>query len=187
MVKNVIMIILSSGIIFGQSQILTVGKLVEILQLEPHPTANFFYKSTYKSDGIIPKTALPEKYSGDRSYFTVIYSLLPKDTKLGFRKLLSDEVLHFYMGGPLTIVQITPDGKVEEIELGEDISNGQQFQHIIPAGYWFGIYNSKGSEYTLYGANVIPGFEYEDYLIGQKEELLKQFPDAKDIINFLME
>jgi hypothetical protein len=91
------------------------------------------------------------------------------------------------LGGPLTIVQISPNGDINKYELGVDLKNGQKYQHIIPAGHWFAIYNSKGSDYTLYGATVIPGFEYEDYIIGEKEKLLIQFPNAIEIINSVMD
>ena len=71
--------------------------------------------------------------------------------------------------------------------LGQEIFKGHQLQYVIPAGYWFGIYSLKGSKYSLYSASVSPGFEYDDFIDGDKEQLLKQFPNAKDIINFIMD
>jgi hypothetical protein len=145
---------------WGQSQDLSVDELIKHLDLEPHPAGGLFFRQTYKSDGVIPKSVLPKDYHGDRKYNTLIYSLLPEGAKLKFHKLYSDETLHF---------------------------KGHQLQHVIPAGYWFGIYSLKGSKYSLYGASVSPGFEYDDFIDGDKEQLLKQFPNAKDIINFIMD
>ena len=91
------------------------------------------------------------------------------------------------MGGPMTIIQISPKGEVEQIILGQELIKGHQLQYVIPAGFWFGIYSLKGSKYSLYGASVSPGFEYDDFIDGDKEQLLKQFPNATDIINFIMD
>ena len=78
-------------------------------------------------------------------------------------------------------------GEVEQNILGQEIFKGHQLQYVIPAGYWFGIYSLKGSKYSLYGASVSPGFEYDDLIDGDKEQLLIQFPNAKNIINFIMD
>ena len=179
-------LLLFIGLAWGQSQDLSVDELIKHLDLEPHPAGGLFFRQTYKSDGVIPKSVLPKDYHGDRNYNTLIYSLLPEGEKLKFHKLYSDETLHFYMGGPMTIVQISPKGEVEQNILGQEIFKGHQLQYVIPAGYWFGIYSLKGSKYSLYGASVSPGFEYDDFIDGDKEQLLKQFPNAKDIINFIM-
>mgnify|MGYP001463350253 CR=1 FL=1 len=187
MINKIITIILFICAVWGQAQNLSVDELIKYLNLEPHPAGGLFFRQTYKSNGVIPKSVLPKDYQGDRSYNTLIYSLLPEGVKLKFHKLLSDETLHFYMGGPMKIVQISPKGEVEEIVLGQEFFKGNQLQHVIPAGFWFGMYNLEGSKYSLYGASVSPGFEYDDFIDGNKEQLLKQFPNAKSIINFIME
>mgnify|MGYP001480618514 CR=1 FL=1 len=184
---NPITLLLFIGLACGKSQNLSVDELIKHLDLAPHPAGGLFFRQTYKSDGVIPQSVLPNVYRGDRNYNTLIYSLLPEGEKLKFHKLHSDETLHFYMGGPMKIIQISPQGEVEQIILGQEIFKGHQLQHIIPAEYWFGIYSLKGSKYSLYGASVSPGFEYDDFIDGDKEQLLKQFPNAKNIINFIMD
>ena len=185
--RRYISLLLFIGLARGQSEDLSVNELIKHLDLDPHPAGGLYFRQTYKSLGVIPERVLPKNYNGDRNYNTLIYSLLPEGVKLKFHKLYSDETLHFYMGGPMTIVQISPTGEVEQIILGQDLIKGYQLQHVIPAGYWFGIYSLKGSKYSLYGASVSPGFEYDDFIDGDKERLLKQYPNAKDIINFIMD
>ncbi len=180
-------LLLFIGLAWGQSQDFSIDELIKYLDLEPHPSGGLFFRQTYKSDGVIQKSVLPKDYNGDRNYNTLIYSLLPEGAKLKFHKLYSDETLHFYMGGPMTIIQISPKGEVEQIILGQELIKGHQLQYVIPAGFWFGIYSLKGSKYSLYGASVSPGFEYYDFIDGDKEQLLKQFPNATDIINFIMD
>ncbi len=116
--RRYIPLLLFIGLAWGQSQDLSVDELIKHLDLVPHPAGGLFFRQTYKSDGVIPKSVLPKDYHGDRNYNTLIYSLLPEGVKLKFHKLHSDETLHFYMGGPMTIVQISPNGEVEHIILG---------------------------------------------------------------------
>ena len=87
----------------------------------------------------------------------------------------------------MTVIQISPKGEVEQKILGQELIKGHQLQYVIPAGFWFGIYSLKGSKYSFYSASVSPGFEYDDFIDGDKEQLIKQFPDATDIINFIMD
>jgi len=55
-------------------------------------------------------------------------------------------------------------------------------QMVVPAGTWFGGYLSGGGHYALMGTTVAPGFEFEDFEIGSREELLKAFPGAQEEI-----
>ena len=80
---------------------------------------------------------------------------------------------------------VTSDGKVEKIILGSDIAHGQQLQLLIKAGTWFGGYLNDGGQVGLMGTTVAPGFDFADFVFGQKEKILKEFTSAKDEINRL--
>ncbi|MDP2599496.1 MAG: cupin domain-containing protein [Deltaproteobacteria bacterium] len=162
----------------------TAEDLVKILDLKPHPEGGFF-KETYRDEGKIVQKALPEKFKGDRHFSTAIYFLLPEGTKSSFHRIQSDEVWHFYLGGSLTIVQIAPDGKMEKITLGSDVKKGEKLQYVVPAGYWFGAYPNSGSSYSFVGCTVSPGFDFADFEMGKREELLKQYPNARQEIELL--
>lgn len=162
----------------------TVDQLVKQFQLEPHPEGGFF-RETYRASEKIPHGSLPKRFKGDRSYSTAIYFLLPVGNFSALHRIPADESWHFYLGGPMTVVQISPEGKVEKIVLGQDILKGQKVQHVVPAGYWFGAYPNPGSEYSFVGCTVAPGFDFADFELGNRAELLKQFPQAKDAITQL--
>ncbi|MDO8644098.1 MAG: cupin domain-containing protein [bacterium] len=162
-----------------------VEDLVKLYEMKPHPEGGFF-KETYRSSGVIPKNGLPEKFKGDRSYSTAIYYLLSEGGKSKLHRLVTDEMFHFYLGDPLTVVEIRPDGKVLKTIVGPDVIAGQKVQHVIPAGHWFGAFVNPGSRYSFIGCTVAPGFDFEIFEMGNKEELLKQFPQAKKEINLLM-
>lgn len=162
---------------------LSADELVRLYQLQPHPEGGY-YREPYRSAGIIPGSALP-RHGGDRCCFTSCYFLLPKGTKSSLHRIKSDEVWHFYLGGPLTLVQIHLDGAVEKPVLGPDVRAGQKVHHVVPAGCWFGAYPNPGTDFSFVGLTVIPGFEFADLELGKREELLRQFPAAREIIKAL--
>lgn len=163
----------------------TAEDLVKLYGMLPHPEGGF-YKETYRAKGLIAKGALKDGHAGDRNYSTAIFYLLPKGTRSRLHRLKSDELFHFYLGGTLVLVKISPEGKVEKIRLGHDVASGCQLQHVIPAGTWFGAYPEESSEFCLIGCTVAPGFDFADFEVGAKSELLKRFPQAKEVIEKLI-
>jgi uncharacterized protein len=140
----------------------TQNELIERYGLEPHPEGGFF-KETYRSE-----------------HSTAIYFLIPAGKSSRLHRIKSDEVWHFYAGGPMTIVEIAPGGKVLKTTLGPGA-----FQHVVPAGHWFGGYPHEGSPFSFVGCTVAPAFRFEDFELGAREELLKEFPQARDVIERL--
>ena len=159
----------------------TVDELVRLYQLQPHPEGGFF-KETFRDNGVIQQKALPPHFKGNRNFSTAIYFLLPEGTKSRLHRIASDEVWHFYLGDPMTVAQISPQGEVEKIILGQDVKAGQKIQHVVPAGYWFGAYPNPGSRFSFVGCTVAPGFDFADFEMGKRDELLKIFPKAKTVI-----
>lgn len=162
----------------------SIETLIELYNLRAHPEGGYF-KETYRDGGIIAKSALPNAFNGDRNFSTAIYFLLPEGKKSCLHRIKSDEVWHFYLGGPLTLVQISPEGNVEKIVLGQDVKNGQKVQHVVPKGYWFGASPNKGAVFSFVGCTVSPGFDFSDFEMGKKDNLLRQFPNAKKVIELL--
>lgn len=163
-----------------------VRELVEFYKLEPHPEGGF-YRRTYCAEGLIQQSTQQMRFKGERHYSTAIYYLLPAGNRSKLHRIASDEVWHFYLGGPITIAEISPkDGKVKLTSLGNDFRKGQVFQHVVPAGSWFGSYPQEGTAFALVGCTVSPGFDFADFEIGDKDKLLKEFPNAKEVIDRLL-
>lgn len=167
-----------------QMQEITAKDLIQFYDLSPLPFEGGFYKETYRAQGVIPKEAL-ETHKGDRHFSTAIYFLLPKGVKSKLHRIKSDELWHFYLGGPLHVVQLFPGGKVEEIILGNNIKKGELLQHVVPAGCWFGAYPNENTDFSFVGCTVAPGFDFADFELADKQELSLQFPHVKDIIHEL--
>ncbi|HAT72225.1 MAG TPA: cupin [Elusimicrobia bacterium] len=156
----------------------TAAGLIKAYALEEHPEGGFFRES-YRAAGL---TATPR---GTRNFSTAIYFLLKKGQVSRLHRIKSDEVWHFYSGGPLTVARLLQDGRAEKTVLGRDLAAGQKFQHAVPAGCWFGAYPSPGTEFSLVGCTVAPGFDFADFEIGGRGELLKEFPRAAALIKKL--
>lgn len=159
-------------------------ELITQFDLKPHPEGGYF-KETYRSNESILKTSLPDRYSGNRPFGTAIYFLLEHSNNSKLHRLKSDELWHFYLGDPFTLVTISPSGEVNQIVMGQDVLNGQLVQFFVPAGYWLGGYLNKDSKFSFVGCTVSPGFDFDDFELGNREDLLNQFPHAKDIIELL--
>ena len=156
--------------------------LVRRLKLKPHPEGGY-YRETYRSKGRIPYPALPSIYKGDHAYGTAIYYLLGQGTYSRLHRLASDEIFHFYAGGPLILVQIKPDGRLLKTRIGNRIEKKEEPQHLIPAGDWFGCYPAPRTRFALIGCTVAPGFDFADFETGTRAQLLAKFPKAtKEIL-----
>ncbi|MDF2513812.1 MAG: hypothetical protein K0S04_3678, partial [Herbinix sp.] len=59
--------------------------------------------------------------------------------------------------------------------------NGEKPQVLVPKDYIFGsAMNNKG--YALVGCMVSPGFEFRDFELFQRNDLLEKFPQYQQII-----
>lgn len=163
---------------------ISAADIIEILSLKPHPEGGYF-REIYRTPGRIPAEALPTEYGGERSYCTAIYYLLEGDACSKLHRIASDEIWHFYLGDPLVVAEIDPAGQTRETTLGPDLKSGHILQHVVHAKRWFGAYLPPDSGWALVGCTVAPGFDFADFEMGKRDELLKQFPAAKDIIEKL--
>jgi len=157
---------------------------IEKLKLLPHPEGGF-YKETYRSDEIINRVHLPQRFKGHRNISTSIFYLIQHGQFSKLHRIKSDEMWHFYDGCGLIIYSINKNGKLTENKLGINAEEGECPQILINAGDWFGAKVSKQDSYCLSGCTVSPGFHFEDFEMGNREELINLFPEHKSIINDL--
>jgi len=166
---------------------LTADEIKIALGLKPHPIEGGYFRETYRAAAVVPAAALPPSYAGDaeRSFATAIYYLLTPDTFSELHRLPTEEVFHFYFGGPVRMWQLFPDGQARQVVLGPDILAGQEPQVVVPAGVWQGSYLEDGAEYALLGATMAPGFDYADYVSGERTLLIERYPQLADEIRRL--
>lgn len=166
------------------STAITAKQLVQQFDLAIHPEGGY-YKETYRAAEAISVTALPGRFGGDRSFSTAIYFLLEQGNFSAFHKIQSDECWHFYAGGCLLVHIIHLNGELETIKLGNDISQGECFQYVVPAGCWFASEPAPGKAFSFVGCTVAPGFDFADFEMANAQELIKTYPQHQTIINRL--
>ncbi len=165
--------------------LMTADELKKLLRLEPHPREGGWFAETWRTEETIPMSALPARYPADRSAGTAIYYLLEPDNFSELHRLASDEIFHFYLGDPVEMLQLWPDGSVKTIVLGQGLSAGMQTQVPVPKNIWQGSRLIPGGRFALLGCTVSPGFDYADYESGKREILLEQYPRAAEMIRAL--
>ncbi|KAB8153671.1 hypothetical protein EZY14_010620 [Kordia sp. TARA_039_SRF] len=161
-----------------------IQQLVESLELLPHPEGGF-YKEVYRSEKLIQKDALPDNFSGNRSYCTSIYFLLTSENFSAFHRIKQDEIWHFYGGSSLSVHVIDKEGNYTEHKVGMNFSNGEQPQLVVPAGCWFASSVPQKDSYAFVGCTVAPGFDFDDFELANREELQKIYPQHAAIIHKL--
>jgi predicted cupin superfamily sugar epimerase len=157
-------------------------QIIEALGMQPHREEGGYFVEPYRSEEFIPRTALPERYPSKRAFGTAIFYLLTPDTCSALHRLASDEIFHFYLGDPVTMLQLHPDGSSEVITLGQDVLRGEKLQVVVPWGAWQGSFLNEGGEFALLGCTMAPGFEYADYEHASREALLQEYPDQRELI-----
>lgn len=155
---------------------------IDKLQLQPHPEGGW-YAETYRSDLNLDFREL--QMQGPRNLSTAIYFLIPEGSFSAFHRIKSDELWHHYDGGNLTIVVIRVDGELDILKLGKDVDKGYLPQQMVKAGCWFASFPERGADFVLCGCTVAPGFDFQDFELAQRNQLLEQYPQHEALIQQL--
>lgn len=150
--------------------------LIKQLDLSPHPEGGY-YRRTYQSEMVL---RIRDK---TRYCSTLIYYLLQGNDISVFHRLKSDEIWIYQQGAAIKIHILKPDGSYEFKILGNNILDGESLQVIIPAGLWFAAELVDKNDFSLASCVVSPGFDFEDFSIAAKAELLADYPKHKDLIS----
>lgn len=161
---------------------MTADEVRKLLQLEPLPVEGGFFRETYRSRWAVSAEYLPDGIGGSRSIGTAIYYMITPETFSALHRLPGTEVFHFYLGDPVLMLQLLPDGSSRTITLGNDLLAGQQPQVVVRGHIWQGSRLAPGGKWALLGTTMSPGFDYADYENGDREILIAQYPCAAEKI-----
>jgi hypothetical protein len=146
---------------------------IEKLQLQPHPEGGAF-KENYRSV-ILHQTEFDQGEKALRNLCTAIYYLLREGECSVFHRILSDELWHHYDGGDLLIYCLDPLQGMQIIRLGKNHPEALP-QFCVQAGIWFASRPDAGAGFVLAGCTVAPGFDFNDFELAKREDLLGQYP-----------
>lgn len=147
---------------------MTAEEVKDLLKLQPHQNEGGFFVETYRSE-----------------YSTAIYYLLTPETFSALHRLPHDEIYHFYVGDPVELLQLLPDGTGNMVTIGTDLTAGMQPQVVVPKGVWQGSRLKPGGTFALLGTTMAPGFSVKDYESGYRDKLIERYPDYRKMITDL--
>ena len=158
-----------------------IEEIIKSLDLLPHPEGGY-YKETYRSLGNINTNSLDVSYNGKRNYSTCIYFLLTSDGFSAFHKIKQDEIWHFHEGSPIKLHTISEQGIHQEYMIGTDFSKEQKPQLVVKGNHWFAASINEENSYALVSCTVSPGFDFSDFILPSRSELVAKFPQYEKII-----
>ena len=147
---------------------LTAKQVQELFKLQPLQPEGGYFAETYRSP-----------------LSTAIYYMLTPDTFSAMHRLKGDEIYHFYLGDPVEMLMLKPDGSAEALLLGQNVTAGMRVQHTVPGGTWQGSRLASGGKFALMGTTMAPGFDPKDYEAGHRDALSAQYPAYAPLIAFL--
>jgi predicted cupin superfamily sugar epimerase len=158
---------------------MNAAEIKTLLKLEPHPLEGGHFRQTYAAQTAVKLSR------GERSVGTAIYYLLEPGNFSEMHLLETDEIFHFYLGDPVEMLQLFPDGRSALFTLGPDLASGQHVQLVVHAGVWQGTRLIGSGKVALLGCTVSPGFDYADYHGGSYAELAAKWPAEAERIRSL--
>ena len=161
---------------------ITATEIIALLDLKPLPVEGGYYAETYRSDLLIAADSGVVHSESPRHLSTAIFYLLTPETFSALHRLPGPEVYHFYLGDPVDLTVLHPDGDVEVIPLGIDLRQRMRPQVVVPGGVWQGSCLREGSEFALMGTTMSPGFHPDDFELGDRQHLELIFPEASGLI-----
>ena len=154
--------------------------VIDKLQLEQLPLEGGYFRRSYENPYPID---LGKGYQ--QPLGTGIYFLLTTDSFSALHHLIEDELYHFYLGDPVELVEIDESGTLKKTILGPDLLTGQRVQYPVLRNQWHGSRLLPGGKWALLGTTMSPGFTWEDFKLGSKEDLIKSYPTHKQLITEL--
>ena len=148
---------------------------IKHLQLQPHPEGGY-YKEVFRSQQQVTNPA----GGAIKHACTSIYYLLMGVDYSAFHCIASDELWYFHKGSPLHIHIIDEHGLYDKFELSDAPSG--HFSIAVKAGLWFAAEIPSGNGYTLVSCAVAPGFEFSQFKLANKKNIIALYPQHEGIL-----
>ncbi|KAF3439709.1 hypothetical protein FNV43_RR17987 [Rhamnella rubrinervis] len=182
----------------------SASEIAAKLKLNPHPEGGFYSETFRDTSVLLSKSQLPPEYKVDRPVSTCIYFLLPSGSVSRLHRIPCAETWHFYSGEPITVLELNEDGQIKLTCLGPNlIEHNQQPQYTVPPNVWFGAFPTNDftispdgtllkaaprdaeRHYSLVGCTCAPAFQFEDFELAKRSELVSRFPKSEPLITLL--
>jgi predicted cupin superfamily sugar epimerase len=166
---------------------LTPEDIKNWLKMQPNEEEGGFFAGAYTSAINVPNEILPgfAPVQGGRSLCSAIYYFLESGNRSVMHKVTGDMIYNFYSGDPVQMLLLYPDKSPNRYEIctfSNDIAAGVSPMKVIPGGTWLGSRLAPGGTYSLMGVTMAPGFNPVDYTIGNRQDLIKAYPEVSEMI-----
>jgi predicted cupin superfamily sugar epimerase len=163
---------------------ITAQDLIDQFQLERLPVEGILFRQIYRSPDTIADVAASGRYARDKPAGTCILAMFTDDPDSFsvMHRLATDEIWHFYLGDPIEMLLLHPDGRGERVTLGHDFAGGQRVQFVVPRRVWMGARLIPGGAWALFGNTMAPGFTSADFEGAERAALIGQYPAEAEMI-----
>ncbi len=170
-----------------QEEKISAEHYIKLYNLQKHVEGGYFSLKYTSGKKVTP---LSERHSNKSLHNAIssIYFLLQDDNFSAFHQLNSDEIWHYYTGSsPINLYIIDDKGICTTHTLGNPlITDGTCSQVVVKAGFWFAAkVSSNKPAFGLVGCTVSPGFEYEDFKLANRAELIQKYKIHAELITKL--
>jgi predicted cupin superfamily sugar epimerase len=154
-----------------------IHTIIDALHLDPHPEGGF-YKEMHRSEIAVKDL----KGASNKSAYTSIYYLLSGKDFSAWHRIKSDETWYFHLGCDALIYFFDENKLLRTIQVGMTTKN---LQVTILAHTWFAAKPLSENSFCLVSCAVAPGFEFDDFEIASREDLLKEFGISPENIQII--
>ena len=149
--------------------------LIDHWRLQPMTSENVLFTQSY----VAAQTGTDNRPCG-----TAIIAMLTSDADSisDMHRLPIDEIWHFYLGDPVELLLLHPDGRDELVVLGQDVLAGEHVQFVAPAHAWFGARVRPGGQLAVFGNTLAPGFVQDDFEAADRDQLIARWPHREALI-----
>lgn len=159
----------------------TMEQIRDVLALQPHPEGGWF-REVHRSPATVPHPL----DAAPRAAMTSIYFLLAAGDFSAWHRVRSEELWHHAAGGPMELHLIEERGDGEAVarcvRLGTDVLGGETPQCVVPAGAWQAARPAEGVAWSLASCVVAPGFDFADFEMPPRSQLLEALPQHRALI-----
>jgi uncharacterized protein len=160
----------------------TAAELIDRLGLEPHPTCGFVAETYRSPDRIAPGGARAPFESG-RPIGSALYFLVTPDRGVHLHRIRNDQLYHRYLGDPLEVLALYPDGTHAVHVVGTDLAAGECMQLFLPGDTFHTARLRTGGRWFLGASTEWPGVEPPDVEVGDPALLAARFPAAAALLH----
>jgi predicted cupin superfamily sugar epimerase len=169
---------------------MTPKKIIDRYKLQHNDDEGGYFAPTFVSPYKVGRGELPgfAPISGKRDMGGSIYYFLDKHEISCLHRVTGDMIYLFLQGDPVEMLILYPKGSStpsETCTFSNRLDEGDGPMKHIPGGAWLGSRVIAGGDFALMGVVMVPGFNPADYAIGDRKNLIRQYPEQTKLITAL--